>query len=217
MKLRLATSTLLVLGVACSHPQRPPLASLPAAARDAASARCQQAFPEQPWRATHTLLATLPLGYNGGLVGVLAVGADGLHAVLLSPEGITLFDGIQKRSGSGGLAILRAVPPFDRSDFAAALLADVGNAFLPPGREPSEVGRGTTGETTCRWLLPNHAATEVDLLGERPARIRTYRGPTLTRQIELRGSPERGFYPQVQLVVPGPGGYTLDMSLVDHE
>jgi hypothetical protein len=217
MSPRPVAALLLGLSAACSHPQFPPLASLPSAAKASAAAQCQQAFPPQPWRVTHAIVATLPLGYNGGLLGVLAAGPEGLHAILLTPEGITLFDALQKKGGSGGLAIQRAVPPFDRSDFAAGLLADVGNVFLPPGGEPTEIGRSATGETTCRWVLPGREATEVQLGANGPARIRTLRNLNVTRQIDLLGTPDRGFFPQVRLTVPGPGGYTLDMTLVDHE
>ena len=217
MNARLVVVALLALCVACAHSPLPPLASLPSAAEASAATRCQQAFPPQPWRATHTIVATLPLGYNGALLGVLAATGEGLHAVLLSPEGITLFEAVQKRGGSGGLSILRAVPPFDRSDFASALLADVGNAFLPPKGEPEEIGRDAAGATVCRWVQTRHEATEVELGPNGPARIRTFRDVNVTRQIELLGVPQGGFFPQVRLVVPGPGGYTLDMQLVDRE
>jgi hypothetical protein len=212
---RLAAVTSILLCTSCAH--LPPLSGMSEQDRSAAAASCRQAFPQQPWRATHTIVATLPFGHNGGLVGVIAAGPEGLHAVLLTPEGITLFDGVQKSGGSGGLTLQRAVPPFDRSDFAAALMADVGNAFLPPAGEPSDVGRRRTGETVCRWSLPSHEATEIDLGAGGPLRIRTYRNLNVTRQIELLGVPDKGFYPQVRLAVPGGGGYTLDMSLVDHE
>jgi hypothetical protein len=215
MNLRLAAVASLLLGASCAH--LPPLASISSDAKATATTRCKQAFPPQPWRATHAILATLPLGYHGGLLGVTAAGPDGLRAILLSPEGITLFEGQQKRAGSGGLAIQRAVPPFDRSDFAAALMTDVGSILLPPAGEPSSVGKYTTGETVCRWLLPGQEATEIELGASGPDRIRTYRNLHPTRQIELLGVPDQGFYPQVRLVVPGSGGYTLDMSLVDHE
>ncbi|MBN2574561.1 MAG: hypothetical protein JXP73_08335 [Deltaproteobacteria bacterium] len=217
MKLRCLATSLFALVAACARSPLPPLVSLPAAAEADAAARCQQAFPPQPWRATHTILATLPLGYNGALLGVLAATAEGLHAVLLSPEGITLFEAVHKRGGSGGLAIQRAVPPFDRSDFALALLADVGAAFLPPAGEPEDIGRAAGGATVCRWAPTRHEATEVELGQSGPARIRTFRGANVTRRIELAGVPQGGFFPHVRLTVPGAGGYTLDMQLVDRE
>jgi hypothetical protein len=47
--------------------------------------------------------------------------------------------------------------------------------------------------------------------------IRTYREVHLTREIDLLGTATEGFFPAVNLRVPGAGGYQLDMSLVDHE
>ena len=208
---------LLLLGAACGH--LPPLTQANQN-RVATIALCRQAFPPQPWRATHTLFATLPLGYNGALVGVTAADGEGLHAMLLSPEGITVFDSTKKvgpDARASQLVIRKAVPPLDRPDFAAALLADVGNAFLPPPGEPTTIGRSATGQIVCRWAPPSGDATEVELGPSGPARIRTYRGVRPNRVIDLVGTPDRGFYPEVRLTVPGAGGYTLDMRLVDHE
>jgi hypothetical protein len=39
----------------------------------------------------------------------------------------------------------------------------------------------------------------------------------MTRQIELLGDAQGGFFPWGRLVVPGAGGYELDMRIVDHE
>jgi hypothetical protein len=204
---------LLTLCASCAR--LPPLAKLPSDAGPTAAARCQQAFPPQPWRATHTLVATLPMGMAGGLIGVISAGREGLHAILLSPEGIRLFDGLQRHSGSGGLAILRAVPPLDHSDFAPALMADVGSAFLPPAGQPT-VGKNAAGATVCRWSARGPEATEVELGASGPTRIRTYRNLQVTRDIELFGVPDGGFFPRMRLVAP-IAGYTLDITLVDHE
>jgi len=206
---------LLVLTASCAH--LPALAPIPGTTRAAVASQCKRAFPTQPWRATHTIVATLPFGANGALLGVTAVSPEGLRAILLSPEGIRLFEGLQKHAGSGGLTILRAVSPFDRSDFAPSLMADVGHAFLQPAGEPSEIGKDVAGATVCRWTLPSHEATEVVLGASGPSQIRTFRNLRLTRQIELLDSPKDGFFPHVRLTVPGAGGYTLDMQLVDHE
>jgi hypothetical protein len=211
----IAVFTAIILGAACAH--LPPLSPLPATDQASARARCWQAFPPQPWRATHTILATLPFGNNGALIGVTAVSREGLQAVLLSPEGITLFDATQSADGRGRPTVRRAVPPLDRFDFAASLLADVGNAFLPPGGEPAAIGAYPTGETVCRWTPTRTEATEVELTAAGPARIRTYRNARLSRQIDLLGVADNGFFPEVRLTVPGAGGYTLDMHLVDHE
>jgi hypothetical protein len=208
---------LLLLVASCGH--LPPLSEA-YQNRTATIALCRQAFPPQPWRATHTLFASLPLGYNGALVGVTVADREGLHAMLLSPEGVTLFDAtnqVGRDARASRLVIRRAVPPLDRPDFAAGLMADVGNAFLPPPGEPAAIGRSTTGRIVCRWVPSNGDATEVELGATGPARIRTYRGVRPSREIELLGTPDRGFFPEVRLTVPGAGGYTLDMKLVDRE
>ena len=151
------------------------------------------------------------------MVGVTSADVEGLHAVLLSPEGITLFDGIQKSGVTPGLTVLRAVPPFDRPDFAAALMADVGNAFLPPAGPPVAIGAYKTGETVCRWSPPDGETTDVQVASDGPRAIRTFRDLRPTREILLVGNATAGFFPLVVLRVRGSGGYALEMRLVDRE
>jgi hypothetical protein len=204
---------LLILASACAH--LPPLSPLPADDATGTAIRCRQAFPAQPWRATHTIFASLPFGQNGALVGVTAAGSDGLHSVLLSPEGICLFDA-SKASGASGLTVHRAVPPLDHPAFAASLMSDVGHIYLSPTGEPTAIGTYATGERVCRWSQAGETS-DVVLRPDGPRAVRTYRGGQLTRQIDLLGSGADGFFPVVHLRVPGTGGYELDMRLVDHE
>jgi hypothetical protein len=203
----------LLLAASCAH--LPLLDPVDANQAQAAGERCKQAFPAQPWRATHTIFAALPFGQNSQLIGVSAVGAEGLHSILLSPEGVSLFDGVQK-SGQG-LVVHRAVPPFDRPAFAESLMADVGNAFLSPAGPPVAIGTYKTGETVCRWSPPGGEVTDVELGSDGPRTIRTYRGLSATREILLVGPATNGFYPLVVLRARGSGGYALEMRLVDRE
>jgi hypothetical protein len=216
MMLRPTLLSLLLLCAACAH-----LPTLSPIAEDAQTVaqRCRQAYPHQPWRATHTILATLPFGNNGGLVGVTAAGPEGLRAMLLSPEGVTLFDGLQNNRNPlvPQLRVDRAVSPLDRPDFAASLMADVGNAYLPPAGPPTAIGTYSTGETVCRWTPERGEATDVQLDREGPRVIRTFTRMHLSREVFLVGTPTGGFYPVVILSVPGVGGYRLEMQLVDHE
>jgi hypothetical protein len=204
-----------LLAASCAH--LPLLAPINANQAQTAAERCRQAFPAQPWRATHTIFAALPFGQNSQLIGVTAVDAEGLHSILLSPEGLSLFDGVQRSGAAAGLVVHRAVPPFDRPDFAASLMADVGNAFLSPLGPPVTIGTYKTGETVCRWSPPHGETTDVELGADGPRAIRTYRAMRTTREILLVGTPTGGFYPLVVLRVPGSGGYELEMRLVDHE
>jgi hypothetical protein len=204
---------LIGLASACAH--LPPLSPLPAADANGIAIRCRQAFPAQPWRATHTIFATLPFAQNGALVGVTAASPEELHAVLLSPEGICLFDASTDRRAAG-LTVHRAVPPLDRPAFAASLMSDVGHVYLAPTGMPTAIGSYATGESVCRWSQADET-TDVVLRADGPRAVRTYRGGQLTRQIDLLGVATDGFFPAVHLRVPGTGGYELDMGLVDHE
>ena len=210
---------------ACAH--LPPLAPVAAPAAAAATPRCLAAFPPPPWRATHAIFATLPFGYHGALLGVTAVESGALHAMLLAPEGITLFDGRSKgpwegpleparvgqsppvpaRVGTSYLEIAHAVPPFDRPAFASSLMADVSSGFLAPAGAPPVIGLATNGATVCRWSRPGGETTDIELAAQGPRAIRTFHGPHLSREIFLSGTPEQGFYPLVVLQVPGRGGY----------
>jgi hypothetical protein len=198
---------------ACAH--LPVLRPVEAESAKDAGARCQQAFPAQPWHATHTIFASLPFGQNSGLIGATAAESGALHAVLVSPEGVTLFNGTQR--GGAPLTIDRAVPPFDRPDFAASLMADVGNAYLSPTGSPTTVGTYVNGATVCRWSPPGGEITDVELTADGPRAIRTFRGVRLSREILLLGPSDKGFYPLVVLRVPGTGGYQLEMRLIEHE
>jgi hypothetical protein len=204
---------LLLSTAACAH--LPVLSPVGAEAAQEAAARCQQAFPAQPWHATHTIFASLPFGQNSGLIGATAAEAGALHAVLVSPEGVTLFDGTQR--GSAPLTIDRAVPPFDRPIFAASLMADVGNSFLSPVGPPTAIGTYVGGATVCRWSPPGREITDVELAADGPRAIRTFWGTRLSREILLLGQPDKGFFPLVILRVPGTGGYQLELRLIDHE
>jgi hypothetical protein len=202
-----------LLVASCAH--LPTLTPVDANHAQSAAERCRQAFPAQPWRATHTIFAALPFGQNIELIGVIAVGGGELHAILLSPEGLSLFDGVQRTTG--GLLVHRAVPPFDRPDFAASLMADVGNAFLSPAGAPVAIGTYASGATVCRWSPPGGETTDVELGEGGPRAIRTYRAVHATREILLVGTGTGGFFPLVVLRVPGSGGYELEIRLVDHE
>jgi hypothetical protein len=213
MTVRRLALLLLLSTSACAH--LPTLSPADAESAKSAATRCQQAFPAQPWHATHTIFASLPFGQNSGLIGATAAEAGALHAVLLSPEGVTVFSGIQR--GSDRLLIEHAVPPFDRPEFAASLMADVGNTYLSPAGPPAAVGSYVSGATVCRWLPPGGETTDVELASDGPRFIRTFRGVRLSREILLLGTPDKGFYPLVVLRVPGTGGYQLEMRLVEHE
>ena len=182
--------------------------------RRAISAACLNAFPEGSWGASHSIDASLPLGNNVLVIGVTSLQKGAMHNVLLSPEGVALFDA----SVVGNKVLVRrALPPFNRRGFADGLVDDVKATFRPPAGEPAVIGYGESGSGLCRWRSAEDRTTDVELKGPKPAWIRSFDGHTLVREIALSGVPEGGFYPDLLLRVPGVGGYTLRMRLISHE
>lgn len=190
-----------------------------AAARSRLAARCSDLLPERPLRAVHAIAAELPFAGASSLLGVSLIDPAGqrLRAVLVSVEGLTLFDA---SAGPAGLRIHRAVPPLDDPDFGPGLVADVALLLLQPAGEPIAVGRREDGRGVCRFR--GAAGGWVDLLpatAAAPARIerwgadrRLYRSAVLSRQRDPHGLARR-----VELTAPGLAGYRLLLDLVEAE
>jgi hypothetical protein len=204
---------LVALGLGCAS--LPPIAPLQSPEQRHASVQaCLRMFPKGYWRATHTIDASMPMGNNAVLIGVTAVEPKGIRTLLMSPEGITLFDA----SVSGDkVSIGRALPPLNRKGFADGLVADVRNSFLPPPGEPVEVGTLQSGAGACRWALPGDKTTDIELRGLQPIALRNYDGASLVREVTVSGDADDGWFSEVRLRTTGVGGYSMVMGLLDHE
>ena len=157
----------------------------------------------------------MPLGNNAIMLGVMALDEESMTTVLLSPEGLTLFDATSAKGKP--TRVRRALPPFDHNEFAAGLLTDVHATFLPPDGPPDLVGTLEEGTRVCRWLQGEEKTTQIELDGGVARRLRAFQGADLVREIEYQGEVVDGWYPRIVLQTPGMGGYTLDIQLIDHE
>jgi hypothetical protein len=204
---------LLVLASGCAHlPTIAPARST--SESQAIAAACRAAFPEGWWGASHSIDATLPFGNNALLIGATSTKKDGMHYVLMSPEGVALFDASVI---GGAIRVRRALPPFNRPGFAEGLVGDVRAAFSAPEGAPTAVGLGESGSGMCRWRSRAGTTTDVELSGAKPRWIRSFDGSALVREVALSGEAEAGFFPGLLLRVPGMAGYTLRMRLISHE
>lgn len=190
-----------------------------AAARLRLADRCAALLPARPLRAVHAIDAELPLDGASSLLGVSLIDPSGrrLRAVLISVEGLTLFDA---SAGPAGLRIHRAVPPLDDPEFGLGLVADVGLLLLRPPGEPVAVGRRAGGRGVCRYR--GGAGGWIDLLpaaAAAPARIERWGADRrLRRSAELsRGRDPHGLARRVELSAPGLAGYRLVLELLEAE
>ena len=175
--------------------------------RPALAAGCRVPYPQGAWTVVHSIQVRLPGGGRSTLVGVSASIPleDRLESVLLSPEGIVLFEASRQ---AGEIKVARALPPLDRDGFAQGLFSDVRFLFFPPAGELVLVGRTVSGGAVCRYQWGNR--TE-DLLPT-PAGgwiRREYADNTLRRQVTSDQPNASGFASSLELIVYGLGNYRM--------
>lgn len=178
---------------------------------------CAAVYPEGRWQFTHLIEFTLADGATNRLIGVTVLDADAINCVLMTIEGLTLF----AARFTDTLAVLRAVPPFDRPAFAAGLMDDVRAIFVRPPAKDIRYGRLLNNRVWYRITADDGQVTDVFPADADCWRINTY-GPELikTRTIIARSCKrvETSLIPEkLELTVPGPTGYTLKMNLLSAE
>ncbi len=208
----LAVSALLA---ACAAPQPPALQ--PQALPSGSDEQCQAVYPAGDWQFVHAIEFVMAEGGRGTAIGITTLRQGDIDCVLLTVEGLSLFEASQSRQG--GLDIRRALPPFDRPGFAAGLFDDVRTIFSPP--EAASVVHGVIGrESVCRHSLADGRVTDV--LPQRDGRwqILTYRQGRGERSLQAGScrAVEGACIPEhLELRGRGPSGYTLRMTLVRAE
>jgi hypothetical protein len=175
---------------------------------------CVKIFPTGHWQLSHLITFALA-GGSGTAVGVVVLNGEETRCALVSVEGLTLF--AAQATGGNPPEVTRALPPFDKPDFAEGLMRDIRTIFrFPPGN--AEYGQLADGTPVCRYSGP----TVTDVL---PAEdgcwsIATYGGQTRTRLIRARSCRMIGstaVAEELELVAAEPAGYTLNMQLISAE
>ena len=130
----------LVLSIGCVSPPKKTL--VPGSPDDLPG--CYAIFPREPWESVHRIEATVRGGGSSSLLGVTKgePSERRLQSLLLTPEGFILFDA---ELSEGGIAVRKAVAPFDSPAFARGLMEDVSLLFLPPQVKPIAWGKETDG------------------------------------------------------------------------
>ena len=105
---------------------------------------CYAIFPGEPWESVHGIEATIRGGGSSSLLGVTKgePSERRLQSLLLTPEGFILFDA---ELSEDGLAVRKAVAPFDSPAFARGLMEDVSLLFLSHPVSPGHGGRNRMG------------------------------------------------------------------------
>jgi len=176
---------------------------------------CASLFPAGRWQFVHSIAFRTAQG-QGTALGVVVLSETEIHCALMTVEGLTLFEA--RAAGEAAPVVSRAIPPFDRSGFAAGLMRDLRLIFRPPpGR--AEAGRLADGGPVCRFTA---AGTVTDILPQKDGcwTLHAYTGRTGSTTIQARSC-----RPIASAVIPGrlelsagePDGYSLTLQLVGAE
>lgn len=188
----------------------------PGPQRAALIQRCQRLQPRTAFRAVHAIEASLPMDQASSVIGASLVDPAGarFRAVLMSVEGLTLFDAVAE---GDHMTVFKALPPLDDPDFGLGLMADVALALMAPASAPSAAGRLPDGREACRHVRDDGGV--VDLLpadGDLPGRMDRY-GPEqdLLRRVSLGSATgPLGLAANILLTAPGLVGYRLQLTLL---
>ncbi len=202
---------------ACSS--LPPLVPLSPAENQ--SKRCGIPFVAEKRQFVHAISTVLPGGKYGQVTGVTTVnpGRQSVHAVILTLEGLVLFEGI---IDGGRINIRRAFPPFSSIAFAEGLMNDVRLIFLPPTGRLKMIGKSDRHGFVCRYRNPDDSFIDVRVRngsdwslvlydsGFHPKRRVTARMDTTAQVPAKKTTP-----PFIELTANGAFGYSLDLQLIE--
>lgn len=158
----------LVLTACAAIPQYKPL-------NPQSGAVCPDIFSAKAFRTVHQIeLNSAHIG-KSIFIGAAKVepARDALHAVLMSVEGMVLFEA---ECEGADLRVISAFPPLNDPAFAKGLMADVLFVLLKPAGPPAEQGIDEQGLTACRWPTGAGAILETASMPDGNIRIRSTMG-----------------------------------------
>jgi hypothetical protein len=208
---------LLFLAVSCSLPTREFLPAITRSHDDVKGPSPSPAvFPAGRWQFVHSISFQLAKGGDGTAIGVLVLDNREIHCVLITVEGLTLFEA--RSMEDSPLEVIRAVPPFDNQEFAAGLMGDVRTIFQKP-QGLVESGRLADGSPVFRYSA---AGRETDILPQEDGcwTMHTYSDQVRDRTIRTRSCrmvDSVSIPDDIDLVSDGPAGYALHLHLISVE
>ena len=217
-KFVLSLIILSLLAACAGRPQLPELTGLAADNGTQAGPnrqRCGKAFLSGNWQLVHAI--DFNRGGRGGtsLIGVTTLTGPTLHCLLMTVEGLVLFEAELDREQ---LTIQRAIPPFDKPEFARGLMGDVQTIFIEPAGQQPVTGRLAGGESVCRYRADNGQITDIITAATGGLQIHVYdaglkRSRTVVAGAHLAMAGE--MIPEtLELRATGLNEYTLTMTLI---
>ena len=177
--------------------------------------QCRRPYPAVPYRFVHAIEVVLPGGSSGTMIGVTLVDpkAAAVQSVMMTLEGFVLFDGTYDKK----VRVDRAVPPFDKPEFAKNMLDDVRLLYLAPEGRPMHAGTLKDGAVICRYIGTQYPVMDVIVHRDGSWEIDGYSESEEAKRRIKAGSVKNGIPETVELKAYEAWDYTLRMSLISAE
>ncbi|MEN6318445.1 MAG: hypothetical protein ABFD82_06775 [Syntrophaceae bacterium] len=177
--------------------------------------RCHLPFHSTPYRFIHAIEVELSGRGAGTVVGVTVFDptTENIHSVIMTIEGFVLFDAQYEKE----IHVNRAVPPFDKEQFAGRMMEDVKLIFLAPHGKLSDAGMREDGSTVCRYSGNTGIIEDVIIRTDDSWEIGTYSDShELIRQVKAYSVRDR-IPDRIELNSFGFREYSLRMKLISAE
>lgn len=214
-------SVLFLCLAACAAERRPmPALTVLTGSEDATGAKgCEAVYPRGRWQFVHSIDFSMQDGSGGTVIGVTSLAGDEITCVLMTIEGFTLFEAAYQEGK--GLAVKRAVSPFDKPAFAEGLMRDVRMIFVAPSAKEMRYGRTDDNAPVCRYNGTDGRILDILPAADDCWQIQTYTAAlVMDRAIVGRSCRKEGdsLIPEhLELKGFGQAGYSLKMTLIQAE
>lgn len=211
--------SVIFLFLAACAAERLPLPEL-TVSKDVSGAKgCAAVYPQGRWQFVHSIDFAMQDGSGGTVIGVTSLAGDEITCVLMTIEGFTLFEAAYQEGK--GLAVKRAVTPFDKPAFGEGLMGDVRMIFVAPPAKTMRYGRSADNASVCRYTGIDGRILDILPAADDCWQIRTYTAAlVMDRSIVGRLCRKEGdnLIPEhLELKGFGQAGYTLKMTLIHAE
>jgi len=120
--------------------------------------QCEAVYPTGDWQFVHSISFLKEGGQGAVVIGVTTLAGESIRCGLMTIEGLTLFEAVLEQGEK--LAVVQALPPFDKPAFAQGLMEDIRTIFLPPGGRVLQ-GQSPEGQNLCRYVMPSGKVVDV--------------------------------------------------------
>ncbi|MEA3466773.1 MAG: hypothetical protein U9R57_00940 [Thermodesulfobacteriota bacterium] len=180
---------------------------------------CESTFFKGYYQFVHSIVFQMAQGHGATVIGVTVLDGDTLKTGLMGVEGFVLFEAVL--SGDKQFEVSRALPPFDRPEFASGLMRDVQIIFHAPSDKNPCIGNLADGASVCRYVEDKDQIIDVILHDDGSRSIKSYDAShSLGRSIAIgpRIAVNGEMIPEtLKLIAHGSQGYTLQMTLISSE